>query len=372
MITLLTGQPGHGKTLRALQLALELKGQGREVFACRVTGLDDQRTGFHVLDQMADWQSLPDGSVVLVDECYEDIPARGPSKPIPEWVQKLATHRHRGFDFILICQLGTQIDAFVRGLVDKHVHVRRKFGFAKSVLLEWDRYVGNPSSNAELKNARKKAWSYPSKVFELYRSATMHTVQKSIPWQFVGIPVLVILVAGAIWWAFDRFKSRGETRQQTEQERQAGDKGALAPSSPPASTQVTIKKPATPAEYVERFVPRLSGMPWSAPAFDDRAPRSNPEIYCVSMDTGRCICHSEQGTRIRVEALVCAEIAVYGIYNPFREPLVSHGRPQYEAERSTPKGGSSEPPARPLESLPGITARNMRKDPLQTFPALAR
>lgn len=116
-------------------------------------------------------------------------------------------------------------------------------------------------------------------------------------------------------------------------------------------------------------------MPWSAPAFDDRATRSNPEIYCVSIETGRCICHSEQGTRIRVETNVCQEIVAYGIYNPFKEPHVAHGRPQYEAERPTPKGGAStatEAPTRTREVLPGITPRDTPRYPAQSFPALGR
>jgi hypothetical protein len=94
------------------------------------------------------------------------------------------------------------------------------------------------------------------------------------------------------------------------------------------------------------------------------------------METGRCICHSEQGTRIRGEADVCAEIVAYGIYNPFKEPHVSNGRPQYEAERPTPKAGAvaatDNQPGRKPDTLPGITARDTPRYPVQSFPVLGR
>lgn len=189
MITLLTGQPGHGKTLRALWLAMQERAKGRDVYACRVRGLDAAKTGFKEIASLSEWQALPDGSLVIVDECYEDIPARGPGRQPPDWEQALATHRHRGFDFILICQLGSQISSFVRGLVNDHTHVRRKFGFERSTLLTWDRYQAAVSSATECRDARTTTWKYPREIFQLYKSAEVHTVKRSLPWQFLGIPL---------------------------------------------------------------------------------------------------------------------------------------------------------------------------------------
>jgi hypothetical protein len=336
VITLLTGQPGHGKTLRALELAMAERAKGRAVYACRVRGLDAEKTGFIELESLADWQGLPDGSVVLVDECYEDIPARGPGKAGPDWETALATHRHRGFDFILICQLGSQISTFVRGLVNEHTHVRRKFGFERSTLLTWDRYQSAVASNAEVRMARKRAWKYPREIFELYKSAEVHTVQRSIPWQVYAIPLLLAFVVFCFWSVFHRFAERAEQKKAD-----AAVATAAQGAAPAATAAVAAqapgreeKAPLTPEEWLREWQPRVAGMPWSAPWHDGAKPQVDPDIYCMDVEGAECRCYTEQVTRLLVAQAECRVIARYGIYNPFREPPRSRNT-NYPAERPT-------------------------------------
>ena len=78
MIYLITGQPGHGKTLRAMQLALEFKGKGRDVYVSGVRGLKTAEAGFIDLPDPTKWMDLPDGAVVVLDECYSAFPRRMP------------------------------------------------------------------------------------------------------------------------------------------------------------------------------------------------------------------------------------------------------------------------------------------------------
>ena len=291
-------------------------GEGREVYACRVRGLDAKATRFHELASLTEWQSLPDGSVVLVDECYEDIPSRGSGKTLPEWEQALATHRHRGFDFILICQMGSQISTFVRALIDTHVHVRRKFGLNRSVLLQWDRYCASVASDSEIKSARHTSWKYPKEIFQLYKSAEVHTVKRNIPWQVFAIPILLGVVVLLVWSFFHRFYQRDPLKNPTANANASANvAGAKAPE----------KKKLTAAEYLQSTVPLVPGMPWSSPIFADRKTRAEPEIYCISMQVEdgakQCKCLSEQGTLIKVYDDVCIQIAEHGLYNPYREPI---------------------------------------------------
>lgn len=315
MITLLTGQPGHGKTLRALQLAVAERKAGREVYVCRIRGVDLAATGFHELDKLENWQSLPDGAVVVVDECYEDIPARGPGRPVPEWEKALATHRHRGFDFILICQLGGQISTFVRGLLDKHVHVRRKWGFHKAVLLEWDRYQAAVGSESEAKLARKKGWSYPKAVFGLYKSAEVHTSKRSMPLLFIAIPCLIVFVIGMVYYVGYRLahKEIPGIKQETS--------AAASAARPPAPVSARVQQQNDAVDYVGKMTPRVTGMPWSAPWHDGEKAKARPDVLCVASELKGCSCYTEQVTPINVPMLQCYEIAKHGIYNPFREPM---------------------------------------------------
>jgi zona occludens toxin (predicted ATPase) len=145
-----TGQPGHGKTLHALLQALEFKDQGRVVYACNVRDLDYERSGLLPMtpEQFRDWPNwLPDGAVALVDECYEHdmLPKLGPGVKVPHHVEQLAKHRHRGIDFIFVCQSPSkQMHTFVHDLIEQHTHVRRRFGMNFVHLRIFDRYESRP------------------------------------------------------------------------------------------------------------------------------------------------------------------------------------------------------------------------------------
>ncbi|WP_234817189.1 zonular occludens toxin domain-containing protein [Xanthomonas citri] len=134
MIYWFTGQPGHGKTLHAIEKLLEYKDQGRMVFACNIREFDYEKTGVLEMtpEQFRDWPNfMPDGAVALVDEAYEHgmLPKRPPGSKVPHHVEQLAKHRHRGLDFIFVSQSpDKQCDQFVHDLIERHVHVRRRFG----------------------------------------------------------------------------------------------------------------------------------------------------------------------------------------------------------------------------------------------------
>ena len=311
MIYLITGQNGHGKTLRAMQLALEYKAAGREVFLCNFNGVDYEKTGFKELVKLEDWQDCPDGSVILVDECWEFIPARAVGKHGPKWERDLAVHRHRGLDFIFICQAGTQISTHVRALVHEHTHVRRKWGTQKAMLLTWDRFQPSTASTAEVRDARKKVFLYPKSIFGIYKSATVHTAQRNLPWQMFAIPVLAAIIIGIGWLVFHRFKSRGKVEQAVAEAPAPAGGAAAAPHSAKAEVM-------TAGDYAVKYAPRIAAMPWSAPWHDDAKPRADPDIYCVISEVRGCLCYSEQITSLQVPALQCFQIARNGVYNPFR------------------------------------------------------
>jgi zona occludens toxin len=82
-----------------------------------------------------------------------------------------------------------------------------------------------------------------------------------------------------------------------------------------------VKKLLTKEEWIAQMKPRLDGFMWSAPAFDDRKPESQPETYCMAIQGRPCKCISDQGTTIRMEQKQCEDVAVNGVYNPYRKPV---------------------------------------------------
>lgn len=60
MIYWFTGQPGHGKTLHAIEKLLEYKDQGRMTFACNIREFDYAKTGVLEMtpQQFCDWPNF--------------------------------------------------------------------------------------------------------------------------------------------------------------------------------------------------------------------------------------------------------------------------------------------------------------------------
>jgi hypothetical protein len=321
MIYWYTGQPGHGKTLHAIEKALEFKAAGRIVYVCNVRDFNHEKAGMLPMtpEQFNNWpEFMPDGSVALVDEAYEHgmLPKRGPGAKVPHHVEQLAKHRHRGIDFIFVCQSpDKQVDQFTHDLIERHTHVRRRFGTSYVHLRHFDRYERNPEKGNPLTIQRKRL---PKKIFGLYKSTELETTQRKIPWYYFGLALGVPLVLGL---AYRTFAGMGERLGGEPLPVPAGTQGKL--TEPQGDGGAARSEPITTAQYIARFVPRIETQPWSAPAYDDlRVPSEPPRVFCMiggNIKTGSCSCLTEQGTRYNMEVSLCRLVAMNGQYEPFRD-----------------------------------------------------
>lgn len=90
---------------------------------------------------------LPDGAVCFIDEAseHEMLPKRPAGSKVPDHVRELAKHRHRGLDFIFVSQSpAKQVDEFLHDLIERHIHVRRRFGLPFGHLRIFERFERNP------------------------------------------------------------------------------------------------------------------------------------------------------------------------------------------------------------------------------------
>lgn len=197
MITLISGVPGSGKTLYAVwSLQRELKA-GRRLVVNGVKGLVLD----HVMvddEWVCDWQNRCElGDIIVVDEVQRIWPQVSVGvKPTPA-IEALHVHRHKGVDFIVITQHPNRMNAVIRDLVGRHVHVRRMFGLSRAMVYEWDS-VHNPKSG--FRDAVKTLWKYPKDVYELYVSAEMHTKPKAVIPKALFILPVALLVGGLLAW----------------------------------------------------------------------------------------------------------------------------------------------------------------------------
>lgn len=255
MILLNTGVPGAGKTLSMVQdLAALFKrwqahpDEARPVF---VLGIPDlalphapvplksvqvDKAGAPRL--VPDWDEMPDGSLVLIDECQGVFPPRSSQSTPPAHVAWLNTHRHKGFDLWITTQQPKLIDASVRALVGRHKHYRRVFGMQRSIVYEWDACSDSLSG---MNNAVKTYWPFPTGAFKWYKSAEIHTKQKfKIPLWFAILPAGVLLCAFFFPKAYTAITNPKAAKEPKEAAKAAStDAGQVAAiATIPAGTQL--------------------------------------------------------------------------------------------------------------------------------------
>lgn len=331
MIFFYTGQPGHGKTLHGIEHACEFRDSGRPVYVCNVRGFDHAKARMHPMtpEEFKRWpEFLPDGAVCLVDEVYESgmLTKLPPSVPVPHHIERLATHRHKGIDFIFICQSpDKQTHHFVQDLIDRHVHVRRRFGTSWVHLRTFDKFERNPEKATPLLIRRRRL---PKKVFGLYQSTELDTTERRIPWYFIAAPILLVVLLGGGYFQWAYLKNNLSAQAEEAQPSSLTAPGALKAGANGAPATVAPATVATTGrDYKFMFTPRIAWQPWTAPAYDEIAvPAQPPRIYCMSSGEGsdqRCSCLTDQGTRYAIMRKHCLKIARYGQYEPLIDSRIA-------------------------------------------------
>jgi zona occludens toxin len=181
MLTLVTGLPGSGKTQMIIDKLIKKK---LPVYYANIKWLFVP-VGWHEF-KPDEWQSLPAGSVMLIDEAQDFFPVG--SLAVPDWVLQLSKHRHKGIDGYLITQAPTFIHSFVRKLCGEWLDVVRMFGRNASSVHRRSKVDDTQPITSSL------IYKYDRDIWKLYESATVHTSHGRIPLKAFA----VIAVAGLI------------------------------------------------------------------------------------------------------------------------------------------------------------------------------
>lgn len=353
MLYMITALPGSGKTLFATWW-VQKEFVGRAVY---YSGIKQLKLPWHKLPSWAertaepggddpkdkrlppparDWVDVPEGSVVVLDECQGTFPLRTAGSKTPEWVELLTNHRHRGLDIVLITQHPKLIDVFVRRLVGSHRHLVRVFGGNAAVIHQWGECNDEPDRSRA--DSERTTWSYPKENFGTYASAEVHTHKRRIPSRvFVAIlaPILgVALLGGGIWYAFDHVASRSETIKH------GGGPAASAVGVPggvqgsPRGVGGGPNGRGAPwvernRDYHESYRAHVPGLAFTADAYADSVkPVRAPEPQACVSSGSRCRCYTDQATLLPdVPEVLCRSIVAHGYYRAWqdreRAPLVA-------------------------------------------------
>ena len=301
-LTFVTGVPGAGKTAFGVDLLLELvKGTDetgpRPLFVievpdpnCPPIDLQIPHTLLGEQDGHRWHEIVPDGAVVFMPEVQRLWKPRHSSREPGPDLMALETHRHRGIDLVIDTQHPRMVDAHVKSVGGRHVHLRDT-GWLGRWLYEWPEVQDTiPWKTC----VQKRKWKLPKRVFGLYKSASLHVkpVKGVPPMAYVAaVLVLSTLVLGVMVYRSISSKLAPDKAEQLHSE------PAAKPSGSGFKAPVRIQQEITAVSLLEEAQPRLSARPDTAPMYDHlRVVAVMPRIVGGYCQGKTCRCFTQQFT----------------------------------------------------------------------------
>lgn len=317
MITLLTGLPGNGKTLRALQIVEELcRKENRPLFVMGIKLTDQFPLQWEQVPPVSKWTekrpleedptimapafTFPVNAVIVIDECQKVFRPRSSSAAVPDHVAAFETHRHEGIDFVLLTQHPMFVDPNIRRLTNRHIHMVRVFGAQAANIHEWQQV--KESCDKMRNNSQQKPWLFPKHIYTWYESAKAHTYKFRPPLRALVLLLGPVLLGILIWVIVSWFKGRDAEHQSPAK---PANTSAAAASAPGASR----------TDWLGSHIPRVPGLPHTAPWYDEAtSPVDAPAPVGCSLVADRCRCYSVQGTVINVSNEMCRGLVDTGFF----------------------------------------------------------
>lgn len=312
MLYLISGQPGNGKTLRAMALTLEAYEADQELvkagkkeprhFYSNIQGstLEDNPDAFPWMEKMPshnDWTKLEKGSWVVYDEAHSDgatqgleqygrlFPSTGkPGESDDPRIRAMSTSRSSfSIDLVFVTQWPNKIHHQVRTLIGQHIHMNRAMGLQTAGMFTWSRVQVDPYDERAREKSQEEIWHYPKGLYKRYLSSTIHTTSHKFKmpkkaWQALSMLIVACLCG---WLVFAKgvpyFQAKYKEKAQGSEAQGGGAPRTAAPAS--SSSVESIEIPAT-GTYTSLSAPRVPSL-----------------IGCVDSDRG-CRCWDDEGALI--------------------------------------------------------------------------
>lgn len=325
MIELITGLPGNGKTLYTIStVKAKAERENRPVF---YNGIPDLTLNWERLEDPKEWAKCPPGSIIVIDEAQKTFRNRSMGTVPPEFVQQLETHRHLGIDLVLITQHPSLIDPAVRRLSGSHRHMVRIWGMEASTVHQWPAVKDNCDKSRG--DSEKTKWAFDKSVYGYYKSAEVHTMKRSIPGRVKLLAGLLLAFAVCAWYvAHYVMKKAASPPPAVASAPKASPTGEFVPGNTNGTQTKAPARSDNPVadlkDYVWTNTPRVSGLPQTAPKYDQltvpvRVPVPAACIQRGDIQKGQvsCKCYTQQGTPMQVEFNMCIEFAQHGFFQDF-------------------------------------------------------
>lgn len=230
MISLITGLPGSGKTsLMVYMLMKRADLQNRPLY---VDGIPDLKIPTQEIPEghdMTTWHEwAPTGAILVIDEAQRIFRPRPAGAKVPDYIQELETHRHKGIDIFVMTQHPRLIDVNLRSLIGEHRHISNTLLGIKRI--SYWQSCANPESRSDIAEAKTSLFRVKKEAFGMYKSAEEHNKVKtklsSIVWIF---PIVLGITVFLMFSQKKRYDERVSPTVQTEQAAQAVPASSAAP-----------------------------------------------------------------------------------------------------------------------------------------------
>jgi len=333
MINLYTGTPGAGKTAAAMSEMLGLLPESRPLFVhgvpdlkiqhepvfCHAKSCQPCQDALREMDNIEKQQVLfaedwhlwaPDGAILFFDEVQHIYRPRASSVKPPESIMAFETHRHRGLDFYMVSQSPRLFDINLRQLIGRHIHIVSKW--AGRYQFEWPECSDNVKSTA---GAVKSSYKLDKKVFDLYKSASIHTkVKKKIPTALYALAGLFIFGSLLGYRVYASMKDSLDPLDVPLVDGVAGLASAPTATPDTFSSNTVISDPYD-------LAPLIPGRPETAPIYSHLVVASDFPVLraCVVKEsTGDCTCYTQQMTVYETDIRTCHQFVKGRIFNPYK------------------------------------------------------
>jgi zona occludens toxin len=291
------------------------------------------------------------GAVIVYDEVQKPWPLAAAGSPVPPCIQALETHRHMGVDFIVLTQHPMLIHANLVRLVGRHLHIRRMGNMGLAIVYEWD----TCSRTLLYKNAFSKgAYRYDKKVFQLYKSAELHTKQpRRIPSLLYGVLIAALGIAYFAPSSYSRISERINPKPPVKVAEPAKAQSVAAAQPGPVAVA-----PSVPASGATQTLPGgLSG------------PLRPVETFAgCGHFAGKCKCFDSKGVVVPRPLDICEAALPGGSSRPIQLAVLDYGpvrvlQEGYDADLRDRLLAAAEPPqaAASIASLPLISKAGVKR-----------
>lgn len=271
-----------------------------------------------------DWRTTPQGSVIFYDEIQQRATYKA-QRQTNDIIERLQVHRHKGYDIYGITQFPVLIHQNFRAVVGEHYHLHRGWGMPSATVYLWAYCVLDPNTRQKKAIAERDfRFNYPKRLYEVYKSATVHTHKLRIPKKallFMLFPLIGIagLVKGCSGNNFVSDIATGKMSQPALTSPVAPKPVVYDTLSPQQRADLTAQQTSTAQNQTSTAVSEVKYDP-NKPFDNQFSVRGSSQPYlsgCIQLKT-KCSCYTQQGSRLDVSIADCKKVISDGMpFNPF-------------------------------------------------------